>query len=104
MSVEPSQDIVETDDEDLDVSPLLTYLETSRGHELASRVVGIFEGIQRATLETNSKHATLELTFKVVTVVCIIFVAGGLTYFDKFNPTMGVLLGTLLGYVFGKKS
>ena len=92
------------ENEELDPSPFLEYLQTERGHELAARVVGIVEGIQQATLATNSKHVIFELWFKVITVVLIVCAASFLTWVDKFTPTIGLLLGTLLGYVFGKKS
>ena len=92
------------DAEGYEPSPLLDYLETEKGHQIASRVLSILEGIQQATLATNSKHVIFELWFKVITVVLVIIAASILTWFDRFNPTMGVLFGTLMGYVFGKKS
>ncbi len=98
---EPEEVIEEIDHEP---SPLLDYLETEKGHQIASRVLSILEGIQQATLATNSKHVIFELWFKVVTVILVIIAASILTWFEKFNPTMGVLFGTLMGYVFGKKS
>ena len=94
----------EVKDDEIDPTPVLDYLKTEKGHELASRVVQIIEGIQQATLATNSKHVVFELWFKVITVVLVVIAASLLTWADKFNPTMGILFGTLVGYVFGKKS
>jgi hypothetical protein len=37
----------EYDEEDIDIGPFLSYLETEKGHEIASKVLSIFEDIKR---------------------------------------------------------
>lgn len=47
-------------DDEFDVGTLLFYLESDKGHELASRALAIIEDIKKATLEKNSSHAVFE--------------------------------------------
>jgi hypothetical protein len=42
----------------------LDYLETPQGHELASRVVSLFEGIQKATIEAGVEQKRREVEFQ----------------------------------------
>ena len=90
-------------EEEFDISPFLYYLESKNGHELASRVLAIFEDIKKATLDNASSHAKFEKWLQAVIVVVVVGAASTLTYFGKFDSTLGVLFGTLVGYLFGKK-
>lgn len=95
--------------------PFIEYLLTAQGHEIATRIINIFEDIKKATIDKSAKQAelNLELTHRynrhlliqqyVVFVVGII-AASALIYFEKFNSTAGVFFGTVLGYFFGRKS
>jgi len=95
--------------------PLLEYLKSPQGHELASRIVTLIEEIKKVTLDKSAEQSKLnmELTHRdrrnliisqgVVFVITII-AASILTYFDKFNSTIGFLFGTLVGYFFGRRN
>ena len=90
-------------EEELDVGPFLAYLESDKGHELASRTLKIIEDIKKATLENTSSHAKFEKWLQVIIIVIVIAASSILTYFGKFDSTIGVLFGTSVGYLFGKK-
>lgn len=47
-------------DGEFDVGTLLFYLESDKGHKLASRALAIIEDIKKATLEKNSSHAVFK--------------------------------------------
>ena len=105
MSEEKDSDIEGDDEaeEEFDIGPFLYYLESEKGHELASRILAIFEDIKKATLDNTSSHAKFEKWLQAVIIVVVVGDASTLTYFGKFDSTLGVLFGTLVGYLFGKK-
>jgi hypothetical protein len=96
----PDEDIEE---EGVDLSPLIEYLKTDKGHELASRIVGIIEDIKKATLEKSSAHAIFEKWVQAGVIVVVVVAASLLSYFGKFETSVGVLFGTLVGYIFGRR-
>ncbi len=93
----------EKDDEEIDVGPFLYYLESDKGHELASRLLAIIEDIKKATIQTSTSHAKFEKWLQASIVLVVVVAASTLTYVGKFDSTLGVLFGTLVGYLFGKK-
>ncbi len=86
-----------------DLQPFLNYLQSQQGHEIASRVLKIFEDVKKATLEKTTSHAAFEKWLQAVIVVVVVGAASTLSYLGKFDTSLGVLLGTLVGYIFGKK-
>jgi hypothetical protein len=92
------------DDDELDTSPFFDYLRTQQGHEIASRAVSIIEDVKKAALSHSASNARLEKWLQIAIVVAVIAASTYLTATDKFNPTIGVLFGTLVGYVFGKRA
>lgn len=97
---QPPEEEVE---EAVDLSPLFEYLKTDKGHELASRIVGIVEDIKKATLEKSSTHAIFEKWLQAAVIIVVVAAASILSYFGKFETSVGVLFGTLVGYIFGKR-
>jgi len=93
----------EYEEEEIDIGPFLVYLESEKGHEIASRVLCIFEDIKKAALEKNASHAKFEKWLQVGIVLFVIIASSLLTYAGKFDSTVAVLFGTLVGYLFGKK-
>lgn len=73
----------------------LKFMETEAGKQIANEVVKFLNSYQK-------KSAKLEWA-KILIIALIISATGLLTYFDKFDASLGVLLGTLAGYLFGKK-
>jgi hypothetical protein len=93
--------------------PLLEYLESKEGHELASRVVSLFEAIQKATIEatadqkkkeTEFQHSTMRLWMKLQAgaITTIIVAAGALAWHGKLDATVATLMATLFGYFLGR--
>jgi hypothetical protein len=101
--------------DDIDFSPFFDYLKSTNGHEIASRVIGLIEGLKKNTLDIHAEQTRLDLQlthkFKSrfiflqgVVFLSTLVVASILVYYDKFNGTVGLLFGTLVGYFFGKKA
>ena len=90
-------------EEDIDMSPFFQYLSTDKGHEVAKTVLTIIDDIKKATVKHSAGHAKLETWMKIAVILAVIAAATLLTLSDKFNSTVGVLFGTLVGYIYGKK-
>lgn len=105
--MDENTDLAETnkneDDEEIDLGPFLYYLESEKGHELASRVLAIIEDIKKATIQTSTSHAKFEKWLQAGIVLVVVVAASTLTYVGKFDSTLGVLFGSLVGYFFGKR-
>ena len=84
-------------------SPFLEYLKTEKGHEVVIRVLSIVDDVKKETITHNASHAKLDKWLQIGIVFAVIVASTILTIFDKFNPTIGVLFGTLVGYVFGRR-
>ena len=91
----------------------LEYLETKEGHELASRIVSIFEGIQKATIEAGVEqkkrevefqHSTMRLWMKIQAgaITALLVTAGVLAWHGKLDATVATLMATLFGYFLGR--
>ena len=89
-------------EEELDISPFINYLQSPQGHEIASRVVGLIEDVKKATVDKNYSHAKFNRWMEAGVIVVVIGVVAALSIVDKLNPTVGVLLGSVVGYFFGK--
>ncbi len=83
--------------------PFFEYLKSDKGHEILSRTIKIFEDIKIATLEKSTSHAKFEKWIQGLIVIIVIVATSILTYLGKFDSSIGVLFGTLVGYLFGKK-
>lgn len=90
------------EDQEVDVSPFLDYLQSPQGHEIASRVVGIIEDVKKATIDKNYSHAKFNRWVEAGVIVVVVGAVVGLSVVDKLNPTVGVLLGSVVGYFFGR--
>jgi len=90
------------DDEEIEVSPLLDYLQSPQGHEIASRIVTLVEEVKKATVDKNFSHAKFNRWVEFGVIVVVIVAVVGLSIVEKLNPTVGVLLGSVVGYFFGK--
>ena len=89
------------------------YVETKNGHEIAKQVLGMLSDIKSAATQAmvEEKKARLEAEIHYKKFQSIIqlsvftiglFVVGGLTYVGKFESGIAMLVGTLVGYFFGK--
>lgn len=90
-------------EEETDFSPFLKYLESKKGHEIASRILLIFEDVKKATLENSTQHAKFEKWVQLGTILAVVGATSILTYFERFDASVGILFGTLVGCLFGKR-
>jgi len=65
---------------------------SDNGHQLANRLIDM--------MEKHHKWESIPRYILTLTALCI---GGWLSYEGKLDATMGVLLGSVLGYMFGKK-
>ena len=89
-------------EDEMDFSPIIAYLQSPQGHEIASRVVGLIEGVKKATIDKSYSQAKFNRWMEVSVMIVVIGAIVGLSFADKLNPTVSVLLGSVVGYFFGK--
>ena len=87
--------ITKKEDDDFDLTSFWAYLGTPAGHEVATRIVAIFEALRHALQKT-------ETYLRYGMVLAVIVAAVYLSINDKFDSTIGVLFGTLIGFFFGR--
>jgi hypothetical protein len=93
----------EVESEETDWQPLINYLQSQQGHEIASRILAIVEDVKKSTLEKTTSHAKFEKWLQLVVIVVVVIATSTLSYFGKFETSVGVLFGTMVGYIFGRK-
>jgi hypothetical protein len=92
----------------------ISYLESSKGHQIAKDVLESYKEFQNKKLENHKTYSMdilkrrsfnykFTLIVHAVILLTIIGVASFLTANDKFSSTLGVFFGTILGYVFSKQ-
>lgn len=86
-----------------ELAPFLEYLGGERGHTIASRVLAIVESVQHSTLDKAATNTRVEKVAQVIIILAVISATTYLVVSGKFEASVGVLFGTLVGYVFGKK-
>lgn len=86
-----------------ELQPVLDYLQSPQGHEIASRILSVVEDVKKATLEKTTSHAAFEKWLQALIIVIVVGASAVLSYLGKFDTSLGVLFGTLVGYIFGKK-
>ena len=91
------------EDEPSDLQPILNYLQSPQGHEIASRLLKVIEDVKKSTLEKTTSHAIFEKWLQAGIIFIVVVSASFLSYLGKFDTSLGVLFGTLVGYIFGKK-
>ncbi len=85
-------------------SPVLDFLATTNGSQIATQMISVFQSLQQDGSKTQLAINKFEKLITCILVVVIIGAVTALTYFDKFTPSIGVLFGSLVGYIYGKKS
>ena len=94
-----------------DPNPLIQYLQTESGHELASRIVDAFEENNKATHQLREsqtlltqENARFTKYMQVLTICVVVTAVVWLSLMNRFEPSVGILLGTLAGYAYGRRS
>ncbi|MCV2439850.1 hypothetical protein [Paucibacter sp. DJ2R-2] len=86
-----------------ELQPLLDYLQSPQGHEIAGRLLSVVEDIKKSTLDKTTNHAAFEKWLQALIIFIVVSASSVLSYLGKFDTSLGVLFGTLVGYIFGKK-
>jgi hypothetical protein len=86
----------------VNLSPLFVYLQSEQGHEMTSRVLQLIEGIKKTTLDKSLSQAKFNRWMEAGVILVVLVAVCALSYLDKLNPTVGVVLGSVVGYFFGK--
>lgn len=89
--------------EETDFRPLFTYLQSPQGHEITTRLLSVVEDVKKSTLEKTTSHAVFEKWLQAGIIFVVVVAASLLSYLGKFDTSLGVLFGTMVGYIFGKK-
>ena len=99
----PEEEPEEFDDRWLEV---FDYLKSNKGHELATKVLELVKEVKvgNAQMEYNTQRSYIKRWTLIQGLVFIFAISAVtfLTYEGKFNATVGVFFGTLVGYFFGK--
>jgi hypothetical protein len=90
------------DEEPLEAATLFEYLRTSEAHEIAKRVVEIIDEPCKAKLAQDATVVRHEKWLQIAIVIAVVGASTILAVVERFTPTIGVLFGALVGYVFGK--
>jgi hypothetical protein len=65
--------------------------------------LSVVEDVKKSTLEKTTSHAVFEKWLQAGIIFVVVVAASLLSYLGKFDTSLGVLFGTLVGYIFGKK-
>lgn len=86
-----------------DLKIIADYLKSPQGHELTSRLLAVVEDIKKSSLDKSSSHAAFEKWLQAGIIFLVVIASSALAYLGKFDTSLGVLFGSLVGYIFGKK-
>jgi hypothetical protein len=92
------------DEEPLEAPTLFDYLQTPEGHGIAKRVLDIIDELRKAKVAQDATVVRYEKWLQIAIVIAVVGASTVLAVVDKFTPTIGVLFGALIGYVFGKRA
>jgi hypothetical protein len=81
-------------------SPLLDFLKTESGSKFGEKVVNLLD-ILGQKYHTTYKWDTVS---KVGCIIAVVVATSVLLCLGKFEPSVGILFGTIVGYLFGKDS
>jgi len=95
--------------------PLLSFLQSERGHQLASRGLDLLEGLKKATLDEQAKSKQLAgeikklvliQTWRLKTIGLVIVIGAivGLSATETLRGEASTILGAVAGYLFAQKS
>ena len=91
------------DKQEVDVSPFFEYLKTEQGYKVVTRILDIVDDVKKATIMQTTAHVKIEKWVQLAIILAVVGATSVLTAMDKFDPSVGVLFGTLVGYLFGRR-
>ena len=95
------------------------YINSKNGHEIVNKTIDKFfefcNSIKKSTLDSkmelnkmnieySQNYSRNTLILQGFIFISVILAACALAFFNKFDSTIGLLFGTLVGFLFGKKS
>lgn len=102
-------EVIDLDEEEHPiVAPVIHFLRTPEGAKLANRIVEAYT--EGRKIKTYAENQVFKMQFRwysivqTAVIVLAIGVATTLTIMGKFDTTISLFMGTVLGYIFGKKS
>lgn len=104
----------ELEGESPDLQPFFDYLHSDKGHAVVNRLLDLLQSGKQSVLDKDKElqrlRSVLEhnLTIRWYWIQASLFVlivvsAGLLAYFDRFSTPLGLLPGTLVGYIFSRR-
>lgn len=81
----------------------IEYLQTPQGDGRLGQAIEIYKGSLASKHAANKADIILVRSIQAILLILVIVAATVLAYYDKFNPTISLLFGTVVGYFFGKK-
>ncbi len=84
---------------DPNLAKFIDFLQTDRGEKMFERVVALFG----SHTHRSACFSLVESLLKYAVVGGVIFVVYLLSSAERFDGSIGVLLGTLVGYLFAKQ-
>lgn len=104
MTLERAISVSKTDADEIDFSAFFAYLASKNGHEIATEVLTMLKTRMNQAGSVTKLAYIGDLVAKILLVAAILGCATWLSVEDKFTSTISLLMGTIIGFVFGKKS
>jgi hypothetical protein len=79
-------------------NPVFDFLKTEPGSQIGKCVVDLM-GVYVQKYHATHKWDTVA---KVGCIIAVVAATTGLLFWGKFDPSVGILFGTIVGYLFGK--
>lgn len=89
-------------DEEMEFVTLYDYLQSPEGHEIASRIVEIVEDTKAATIDKRYIQSKFNRWMDAGFIIIVSSVIIVLSVTNKLNLTIGLFLGIVIGYFFGR--
>ncbi|HEX8653463.1 MAG TPA: hypothetical protein VF708_21785 [Pyrinomonadaceae bacterium] len=113
MHVEDNEELQNGDDEFDNSLGFFDYLATENGNEVAKEILKLLGSFKSVTLDASAQEKRADLEFQrqirreqwivqLVVFTLSLLLVGVLTYVDRFSSAVAILLGTLVGYFFGR--
>lgn len=85
-----------------DWRPMLEYLNSERGHEVAKRVLGIVEGFQQGFAQRGTTAAKWDRWIQAGIIASVLILVATLAVLGKFTNEIGIVVVSLLGLTLKK--
>ncbi|MBT0570245.1 hypothetical protein KIK84_07900 [Curvibacter sp. CHRR-16] len=83
---------------------IVGFLQSDQGNKLAFEVIEFFKDWKNQSSSLNRQTLWVATLSQLATLACVLGVALYATLNAKMDPVLAGLLGTVAGYVFGRKN